>query len=200
MSNAVYPVLPGLEWPVKKTPLWRTKVSTTPNGREFRSSNMVYPRYRLGLKYEFLRSAAALAEFQALFGFFNARAGAFDTFLFSDPSDYQATLAPFGTGDGSTTAWQLLRPVGGHTQPVYDLDNTGPAPAIYRAGALLSSGYSISATGVVTFSTAPSSGQALTWTGRYYWRCRFEGDELGFEQFMQDLWRTGEVRLVSCKP
>ena len=30
-----------------------------------------------------------------------------------------------------------------------------------------------SSTGMVTFVTAPAAAAALTWTGAFYWRCRF---------------------------
>jgi hypothetical protein len=35
--------------------------------------------------------------------------------------------------------------------------------------------YSISATGLVTFTSRPGAA-ALTWTGTYYWRVRFDQD------------------------
>lgn len=202
MSNAVYPVLPGLAWPVRRTPLWKTKIGGTPSGREFRSSSMLYPRYRIGLQYEFLRSQAALAEFQSLFGFFNARGGAFDDFLFSDPSDCTASGQLFATGNGSMKDFQLMRTLGGHAHPVYDVDTSQGLPQVWKAGSLQSTPahYTISSTGMVSFGTAPANGQALTWSGRYYWRCRFEADELPFEQFLDQFWKTGEVRLISCKP
>src|SRR5438309_1422673 len=36
-----------------------------------------------------------------------------DTFLFEDPWDKTANKAPFGIGDGVTTAFQIARPIGG---------------------------------------------------------------------------------------
>lgn len=201
MSNAVYPSLPGLMWPRKRTPIWKTKVATTPSGREFRSSAMTAPRYRYALQYEFLRSAAALAEYQALFAFFNARGGALDTFLLHDPDDYQVSGQAFGVGDGVTTSFQLVRSVGGFTQAVFDIDATADQPQISVAGVLASGGsYTLSATGLVTFAAPPAAGAALTWSGRFYWRARFEVDELTFEQFVAEFWKTGEVKLITVKP
>jgi uncharacterized protein (TIGR02217 family) len=195
MSDAIYPALPGLSWPVKRTPIWRSTGRQTATLREWRQTSMTYPRYRWTLQYEFLRGAAAYAEFQSLMGFFNARKGGYDTFLFTDPTDSSVTSQAFGTGDGSTTAFQLVRSMGGTAEPVFAVN--GP-PSIYKAGALQSSGYTISS-GVVTFSTAPASGQALTWSGSYYWRVRFDADELEAEQFAANFWKTGQVKLKSDK-
>ena len=78
MSNAVFPVLPGLSWGRTLTPVWKTDVKESVSGMEFRWSAMAYPRYRVGLKYEVLRADSAAAELQVLVGFFNARRGAWD--------------------------------------------------------------------------------------------------------------------------
>lgn len=375
MSNAVYPALPGLAWPTKRTPLWKTKVSTTPSGREFRTAPMLVPRYRYTLQYDFLRSSAALQEYQTLFGFFNARSGAFDTFLYRDPDDNTISGQPIGVGDGAIASFQLLRSLGGFSAPIFDpvlpvqiawgatnqpanlLINssfesqtgsyrpygygqynnalvattylsvggrTGGLAYALRADAATSStfgvyssasivdtapntggvrggwvpgatytisfyakklngafwssmsiewnifpvstvwssiptlntswqryvvtiiwgatvepngsifltvdsstatndqlhiddiqvvvgpvapayvsgnqAYAISSTGAVVFDVAPPAATALYWSGSYYWRCRFDTDELPFEQFMNKFWKTGEVKLITVKP
>lgn len=198
MSSDVYPDLPGLDWPIRKAIVTNTQVRSTPSGREWRSSMMVVPRYRYTLTYEFLRDAAALAEYQALFGFVERRQGAYDSFLFTDPHDNAVTAQAFGTGDGSTVAWPLVRTLGGSTMRVFSLNG---APSIYKAGVLQTSGYTVDLnTGLVTFGTAPAAGVALTWTGAYYQRVRFDGDSLEFDNFMTGFWRTGQVKLISVKP
>ncbi|MEY8688322.1 MAG: DUF2460 domain-containing protein [Leptothrix sp. (in: b-proteobacteria)] len=198
MSNAVYPTLPGLTWPVTRTPAWNTTVKRAPSGREWRSTARLYPLHRYSLSYEFLRDTAALAEFQTLFGFYNARQGAFDSFLFNNIKDNAVTAQQFGTGDGATRAFQLLRSLGGFNEPVYDL---AAVPAISINGTLQSAAtYAISSTGLVTFTVAPAAAAVITWTGSYYWRVRFETDELAFDQFMQQFWSTGKVPFVQVRP
>ena len=196
MSDAIYPTLPGLSWPTKRTPLWKTSVRTSTSGRTWRRAHMRYPRYRIALQYSFLRSAAALAEFQVLFGFFNARGGAADSFLFSCPDDNTVGAQPFGVGDGVSTQWQLVRTLGGFVEPVFNLV---AAPQLFADGVLVASGYTVAA-GLVTYSAAPAPGVVLTWSGSYYWRCTFDADELPFERFMHQFWKTGEVRLITDKP
>lgn len=199
MSQLIYPALPGLQWPIRKAPAWETKAKRTPSGREFRTSSMTYPRYRYTLQYEFLRDAAAYNEFQQLFGLFDKVAGAFDTFLFSDPNDNAVSGQSIGTGNGSTTTFQLARSIGGALVPIFDVNGT---PQVFKAGTLQTAGsaYTLSTTGLITFATAPTAGQAITWTGSFYWRVRFEDDELPFDEFANGFWSTGQVRLITVKP
>jgi uncharacterized protein (TIGR02217 family) len=194
MSNAVFPTLPGLRFPVTRTPMWKTMVRTTPSNREYRATNITIPKYRISLGFEFLRARAALAEYQTLIGFFNARRGASESFVFSDPDDRTATTQIFGVGDGSTKTFQLVRGFGGFSEPVFALDGSA---SIYKDAVLQGSGYSISSTGVVTFTTAPASGVVLTWTGNFYWRVRFSRDDLDFEKFARDFFEAKKVELVT---
>lgn len=200
MSNAIYPTLAGLKFGVVRTPIFSTSIKTASSGREFRAANQLYPSWRYRLQYEFLRDLrSGVDELRTLAGFFLARQGRFDTFLFSDPDDNSVTGQQFGTGDGSTTAFQLLRSFGGFLEPVYDLNGS---VQVYKAGVLqtLSTHYSVSSSGVVTFVAAPTAGQALTWSGSYYWRCRFEKDSSDFEKFLHQLWQTRSVEFRTVLP
>lgn len=73
------------------------------------------------------------------------------------------------------------------------VNNPVGTPSIYNAGVLQSSGVTISSTGLVTFSTAPASGNALTWTGSAYYRCVFMEDSLAYNQFMSCLYECNEI-------
>jgi len=66
--------------------------------------------------------------------------------------------ASFGTGDGTTVAFQLK-----DTQGV-DVTSGYTITAIYDAG-VVTTGYTDSGTGLITFTTAPASADALTWDG-----------------------------------
>ncbi|WP_428421972.1 DUF2460 domain-containing protein [Methylibium sp.] len=197
MSQAVFPTFIGLKWGGVRAPLWRTTLRSTPSGREFSTRNMVTPRYLYKLSYEVLREKDGFNELLSLESFFNLRNGAFDSFLYPDPDDNAVTAHSFGTGTGSATAFQLVRSRGGFVQPVYDLV---AAPQIYVNGTLQVSGYTVSASGLVTFSSAPANGAALTWTGSYYWRVRFKQDSTEFSQFLFNLWEAKTVELITRKP
>lgn len=58
--------------------------------------------------------------------------------------------------------------------------------------------YSIDANGLVTFSPAPAVGDTLTWTGTYYFRCRFKMDAPEFTKFLADLWELKKCELIGA--
>jgi len=198
MSTAVYPVMAGLSWPVKRTPTWNTRVQKTASGRELRMQLYSYPLYTYELQYEFLRGDARYAEYQTLLGFFNARQGQFDSFYFDDPGDNTVPASSpqsFGTGDGSTKTFQLVRSFGGFVEPVFALNGT---PTIMING-VATAAYTVS-NGKVAFSAPPASGAAITWYGQFYWVVRFAQDTSEFNEFVYNFWSLGKVELQTVKP
>lgn len=199
MSSAVFPTLPGLAWGVIKRPTFSTKIQRSVSGYEARVSRMLYPLYEFSLSYEFLRGEAAAGELQTLMGFFMARQGSFDSFLYIDPDDHAVTDQNFGTGDATTTTFQLSRTFGSGgfnlTEPVHNIYGT---PVIKVNGVTKTSGtdYSISSTGMVTFTSAPANTYAVTWSGSFYYRCRFSNDAGEFAQFMKYLWEMKRLDFV----
>jgi hypothetical protein len=196
MSNDLYPALPGLEFGTARTVLAPpVQVRTTPSRREYRARDATLARYRYALQYEFLSQRAQFSESQlyTLSGFFLKHGGAFESFLFADPADRTASAELFGTGNGSTTAFQLLRAVGGFSEPVYAVSGS---IAVTNNGSTVSN-WTLGSTGIVTFSSAPGSGALLRWTGTPLRRVRFLRDESEHELFMQDLWRAKKVELIT---
>jgi hypothetical protein len=62
------------------------------------------------------------------------------------------------------------------------------APRVFANGALEDpANYSIGTHGAINFSSTPGAGLALTWSGAFAWRCRFDDDDLGIEGFMYQL-------------
>jgi uncharacterized protein (TIGR02217 family) len=199
MSNSVFPTLNGISIEATRSPLWNTMKLETPSGREYRGTFQLYPRYRYTLVFNYLRDTSLAQDYRTLLGFFNSMRGGFDTFLFTDPDDNSATNQNFGTGDGSTKTFQLLRTLGNFVEPVYDING---APTIKVAGVTKTAGsdYTIDSTGGVHFTAAPAGGAALTWTGSFYWRCVFEDDTIDFDKFMNLLWSVKKVSLKTVKP
>src|SRR5215831_6824213 len=122
----IFPALPGLAWSVTKTPTFQTRIQRAASGRELRVVDYPYPLWQFALVYDFLRDnpAAGYDELRTLLGFFMLCQGAFGTFLFRDPSDWQVTGQQIGIGDASRTGFQLQRsmgaalPGGGFSEPV----------------------------------------------------------------------------------
>lgn len=201
MSNAIFPAMPGVKWGGTKTPIWSTKVQKSANGRELRAAYFSYPLWKFSLSYEVLRSGA-LAELQSLVGFFNARQGSFDSFLYQDPEDHTVVNQGFGLTIASQTQYQLVRDFGGYVEPVLGPCPSGPGrPAISVGGVLKTEGvdYTLSSNGLVTFLTGLSAGQSLTWSGEFYYRCRFLQDSADFERMLYQLWTLKKIEFQTVK-
>jgi uncharacterized protein (TIGR02217 family) len=199
MSNIIYPTLPGITLETKRTPMHKTLLRESASGIESRATYQAYPQYLITLKYEVLR-AGAEQEKQKLEGFFNARRGAYDDFLFLDTKDNTCADQQFAIADGSTTTFRLSRSLieGGLKEPVSAIFNT---PVIKHNGVLQAAAtYTIDQYAAkITYNTAPAAGVALTWGGQYYWRVRFLRDDLDFQQFLWDLWKLDKVELQTVK-
>lgn len=194
MSDAVFPILSGLTWNVGKAPNFNSIVQRSVSGRELRMALMQYPLWTFNLSYEVLKGGTAGTDISTMIGFFLARKGQFDSFLYSDPSDNSVTAQTFGTGDGITKTFQIMRAIGGFSEPIQNLNG---APVLYDNGSVIASGYTLS-NGLVTFAAAPAAGHALTWTGGFYYRVRFTKDSSEFNNFAQDLWDLKKLEFVGA--
>ncbi len=231
----------------------------------------------------------SLADYQTLLGFYEARYGAWDSFLYNDPTDDVTagavclnTVTYGTTGDGATKTFQLQRAFGAAVSPVYDVNSTsvnslgqsgvnavtlggggsgyqhatvsfvrtggdttgtGAAalafvsggavtqivlisagvgytatptvvisgtgtgatataslnPRIYLGGTLQSSGYTIGQTGIVSFSSAPGSGIAVTADAAFFWRVRFQEDSLELSNDYSGFWSCRRVILYQTR-
>ena len=207
MSTQVLPSLPGLTWPLKRTPMWKARKPEAISGKETSISDYSFPRYQWEASWALLKQGAVLwnpaqSDQATLLGFFNARNGGADSFLYTDPNDSVATTQQFGVGDGTTTTFQLARTLGGFTEPI-----TAPnvVTTIFDNGTPVSGGnYSVafwgtSTPGIVTFVTAPIVGHILTWTGTYYFPCRFVEDSCEFVQFDAGRFEVQKLTFKSIK-
>jgi len=205
MSNAQFPtlVMPSgcYTWPIIKYAEYASIVlpSTSLRG-ELAKSMAVYPIWHYELDFALLsgdlnkQTASAVAS---VVGFHMQMRGRFSTWLFNDPYDNVTDgQVQFATGDGTTTAFQITRPIAGGTDIV---QNFNGAPAIYVNGVLQSvSAYTVSPTGVITFTSAPAAGATLKWSGNYFFRCRFDEDKLSdLQQLVQSVWELPKVAFHS---
>lgn len=189
--------LTNFEFP-SKTPMYGTIIQKPISGRgEIRASLQPYPLWRIDYNLSFARGGEQEANsvYQYVLGFYMSVGGQFSDFLYLDPNDNSVTDAFLGIGDGATTTFQLTRPIGFGTDIVQNLNG---APAISGNGAVISSSlYTISTTGIVQFTTAPASGEVLTWTGEYYYRVRFGDDSTTFDQQFDQIWNNAKLSFMS---
>jgi uncharacterized protein (TIGR02217 family) len=204
--TAIFPALPGLGWSVTKSPRFATRIQKSVSGRELRVLDQPTPVWLWTLTYDILRDrndtrgigiGAGYDELRTLMGFFLQQQGAFQPFLFDDPSDDAAAAQPIGTGNASATQFQLVRNMNGFAEPV-----TAPnvVSAVYFDGVRQSAAaYSVGPdTGLVTFAAPPPAGQAISADFTYYFRVRFADDTAEFENFMLQLWRLKQIKLQSA--
>ena len=208
---AIYPVLPGLAFDVTKEPSFNTKIQKSVSGRVLKLTYQPSPLWSWTLTYSILRDgrsnnqmapAAGYDELRTLGGFFLAQQGSFGTFLFDDPTDDYVIGQLIGTGDGSTTQFQLVRTWGaaaavGFAEPIL-------APNIvetiyfngipYDPPSICSVNLN---SGILTFESAPAPGAIITADFSYYFRVRFDADNLSFNNFLYQLWEAKEVKLKS---
>jgi len=179
-------------------PEYSTDIVITQGGHEQRNINWSAARARYNVAYG-VRSQEQLS---ALVTFFRARKGRADGFRFKDWTDYQATAELIGTGDGSTTQFQLVKTyVNGSVTDTRTI--TKPVSGsilIYKAGVLQTTGYSVSTTtGIVTFSTAPTAGVAITATFDFDVPVRFDTDRLSASQDSYGLGSVQDIPLVEVR-
>ncbi|VXA55428.1 hypothetical protein ACI8B_210218 [Acinetobacter proteolyticus] len=184
-----------------------------PDFSSFRSSidsisQLVTTRFE-EVAYAFLRENKNRKEFQILESFFLARRGAFDSFLFKMPDDFEFDCTY--VGDGVTTTFQLYKqmhnlqlPIGNTkatSQPTNPLMwNANSSQLMWNANdqTLMwnNSSSQITADGKVVLSTPLGVGQMLNIKGIYYYRCRFKEDEQQYVNFMKKLWKASKVEFI----
>jgi uncharacterized protein (TIGR02217 family) len=197
------PALPGLSWSRKKKPGFSTRVASHSSGREVRVALMSYPLYEFEANYNGLTSSSSAfaglgaASLQSLMGFFLQLQGEFGTFLYTDPDDNTVTGQGIGLGDGSTTAFQFSRALGGFAEPVGWITALSN---VYLNGAVQSGGgYSLTLPNTVTFAAAPGPGVVVSADFAYAFQCRFLDDQMEFEEFMSNLWKLESMKFRSVK-
>ena len=206
MPEPVLPTLPGLGWSVTKTPMFSTRKQASVSGREFRIADQLYPIWEWTLTYAILRDqndtrggvglGTGYNELRTLQGFFLARRGSFEPFLFQDPTDWTTTNELLGVGNGTRTIFQLIRTFGGFVEPVTAIQ----AVTIRVNGVTktITTDYTVDlATGIVTLLVAPTSGHPVTADITYYFRVRFSDDSAEFENFMYQLWELKQIKFRS---
>ncbi len=211
--TAIFPALPGLGWSVTKTPRFSARIQHAVSGRELRVLDQPYPIWTWTLTYALLRDkwdtrggsgpgsgpGVGYDELRTIAGFFLQRQGAFQHFLFDDPTDDTVAGQVIATGNSAATVFQLVRGMGGFAEPVTAPNAVG---AIHFNGVVQNpAGYAVDAeTGLVTFAAAPPAGQIITADFTYRFRVRFADDTLEFENFMYQLWQLKQVKLQSVLP
>lgn len=120
-------------------------------------------------------------DFDLLVNFWRARAGA--SFRMQNPLDHLASNVHFGTGDGTTTAFQLFQTyTSGLAGDTYTAKRAVHLPSeitnVFVGGALTTAYTYNSTTGVLTFTSAPPNTFDVHWSGTFDTPMRFVAVEM----------------------
>ncbi|SOC24162.1 DUF2460 domain-containing protein [Stappia indica] len=179
----------------------RTQIVELASGDEERNASWANSRRRYDVAYG-IRRADDLA---AIVAFFEARNGRLHGFRFKDWGDHKSCLpsgtpAPtdqaIGTGDGTTSAFQLVKRYASGSQ-TWVRTITKPVAGTVRValdGAEQLGGWTAdTTTGVVTFDSAPAEGVSVTAGYAFDVPVRFDTDVL---DVTLDLERLGSITSI----
>ncbi len=185
----------------------RTQIVELASGDEERNASWANSRRRYNAAYG-VRRADDLASVVA---FFEARNGRLYGFCWKDWGDYKsclpsatpaATDQEIGTGDGTTTAFQLVKAYtsGAQTWARAITNPVSGTVAVAIGGTVQSSGWSVdTTTGLVTFTTAPASGTAITAGFEFDVPVRFDTDRLDVTHDIERLGSITSIPLIEVR-
>ncbi|GLS80925.1 DUF2460 domain-containing protein [Paracoccus marinus] len=185
----------------------RTQIVELASGAEERNASWANSRRRYDVAYG-IRRADDLA---AVVAFFEARNGRLHGFRFKDWADFKSCLPsqtpvstdqPIGAGNGSTNTFQLAKRYTSGAQS-WTRAITKPVAgtvAIALNGTPQASGWSVSTTtGLITFTTAPAAGVAITAGFEFDVPVRFDTDVLDVTLDLERLGSITSIPLVEIR-
>ncbi len=198
MSQLIFPVLiPGMKMDLTRAPRFKTLIQSAVSGKETRAAFMGFPLWDLTLAYEFLQSGRRGNDLDQILALFGQVKGAWDSFLLSVPDDNTVTDHLIATGNGSRS-YQLMRSITASgftlTEPVMNVNTVTNV----KVNGIAVSGYTVSSTGLLTLPVTPATGAPITWSGSYYFRCRFANDTADFSRFMADLYELKSLKMIGA--
>ncbi len=185
----------------------RTQIVELASGAEERNASWANSRRRYDVAYG-IRRADDLA---AVVAFFEARNGRLHGFRFKDWADFKSCLPsqtptstdqPIGTGNGSTNTFQLTKRYTSGAQSWTRAITKPVAGTVTIAlnGTPQVSGWSVStATGLITFTTAPAPGVAITAGFEFDVPVRFDTDALDVTLDLERLGSINSIPLVELR-
>ena len=198
------------------TTRFKTRIISSESGQETRIKVWTYPLRSYDLAVDFWDSA----RLQVLISFYNAVAcGDAYSFRFKDWSDYFAgykfdptaglivdtgSLSTIGTGDGSTTVFQLSKTYssGGFSSTRIITKPVNGTVSIYKNGVLqtLTTHYTVDhSTGLVTFVTAPANTNVITAAFQFDVNARFDGDNMALNVEAIQAGKWSSVKVVEVR-
>lgn len=190
---------PDISYGASGGPGYSTTVVTTVSGHERRNANWAAARG----KWNVAHGLKKREQVAALIAFFRARKGRAYGFRFKDWTDYQAFAQVLGVGDGAIKTFQLVRRYasGGEIETRLIAKPVSGTVKIYRDGVEAVSGWTVNtATGLVTFTTAPASGVQVTADFEFDVPVRFDSDQMDITIETYQLGSWGQIPVLEIRP
>ena len=176
-------------------PEFNTIVLMTDGGQTKTQQNWSYPLYRGDISY----GIQSKDDFSDVLAFFYARRGRARGFLFKDWSDFEFAAQGLGTGDGSTTDFQVVKTYSDTVLP-FSRKITRPISSsmtVYKDGvAQAPSAWSRVSGGIVRFTAAPAAAVIVTATGEFDIPMRFSTDMI---KVSMNTFDAGEVPSIGIQ-
>ncbi len=157
-------------------PTFATDKLQLATGFEKRLQNRALAVHRYTFSYEDKPAATVIAAK----AFFYGRRGDFKAFLFKDWTDFAATAELLGTGDGSNKDFQARRVYTDGANPyVRTIRHLKSGTLVVKLDGVtktIVTDYTVSASGLVSFVTAPTAAALVTADFQFYVPVRFDGD------------------------
>jgi uncharacterized protein (TIGR02217 family) len=189
---------PEISYGATAGPEFSTTVITVRSGAEQRNRNWAAAR----LRFDASTGIKTRAQAEAIIAFFRARGGRAQGFRFKDWSDYRASSQVLGTGDGARDTFQLVkRYVSGADEDARLITKpVAGSVKVYLNGTPQPSGWSVdTATGLVTFVSAPANGAVITADFEFDVPVRFDTDRLEFRLETHDLMVWEQIPIIEVR-
>jgi uncharacterized protein (TIGR02217 family) len=187
----------------------RTDVVTTASGREERNSRWAHSRRRFNVGF----GVKTLADIHEVVAFFEERRGKLHAFRFRDHADFKscaplatpsATDQLLGTGDGTSSEYQLVKRYGEGTRE-YIRDITAPVAgsvAVAVNGSITQHVTINAETGIVTFLPGhiPAIGETVTAGFLFDVPVRFDTDQITINLSHFEAGEIPDIPLIEVRP
>lgn len=187
----IFPITTNMEFNSKKTEIWDdVVVKKTGSGRRKTLSRRAYPDWAIQAKFTGLDDA----QVESIAGFVGQQHGEHSAFLWLDPVDFQETGVRIGTGNGTTTQFQLLRNLA--DKFVFPItDYVAGSLTVYVNGVAVT--VSSVADGLATLAAAPALNAVVTATFQYYWRVAFDGSKYSWVDPFFNLYKFETINMIT---
>jgi len=160
-------------YPIRITEKWKTLVTNTDDGKEFRARKWAFPKRIVELNHKPIKQE----EIETIWQFYRKQKGAFQPFGFFYPTKRNWFDEYVATGDGSTTEFEL--PSKETTLKAVYIDGTLQDTSTYS----IQTGTGTFGKDKITFTSAPANGAIITidFEGKLFLTMRFFDDNLDSE-------------------